>query len=101
MQNTLENTEFREFFARSSLFLLDRGRAKKIQCVKTVVQMCDRRLIDDRREIPWEKQVQLEDSLVFLKQEAILVAFKEDIQEMLRNELPINNLNAAQLWASQ
>lgn len=54
-----------------------------------------------RERYPEESSwVQLEDSLVFLKQEAILVEFKEGIQEMLRNKLTINNLNAAQLWAS-
>lgn len=46
--------------------------------------MCDRRLIHDRRKkekYPEESsQVQLHDSFVFLKQEAILVEFKEGIQ---------------------
>lgn len=49
---------------------------------------------------PEESQVQLENSLAFLKQKVILVDFKESIKETSRNKLTINNLNAAQLWAS-
>lgn len=55
----------------------------------------------NREPYPEESlQVQLQDGLAFLKQEDILAELKEGIQELLRNNLTINNLNAAQLWPS-
>lgn len=55
----------------------------------------------NRETYPEESlQVQLQDGLAFLKQKDILIEFKEGIQVLLRNNLTVNNLNAAQLWPS-
>lgn len=55
----------------------------------------------NRETYPEESlQVQLQDGLAFLKQKDILIEFKEGIQVLLRNNLTVNNINAAQLWPS-